>query len=164
MEKSLASLPKIKLAGIKIRTNNANEADQSTSKIGALVQKYYVDRVSESIPDRVNPDTTLHVYTDYESDHRGDYTFFMGEEVTSFDNVGDDLETHTIQSQKYVKFTTEPGPMPMVVISAWQKIWQIASQKKLGAKRSYTSDIEFYDERAADPQNTVVDIYIGIKK
>ena len=52
--------------------------------------------------------------------------------------------------------------MPGIVVEAWQKIWQM-SDSELGGVRSYIADFEIYDERAFDPQNAVVDIYIGIK-
>jgi predicted transcriptional regulator YdeE len=52
--------------------------------------------------------------------------------------------------------------MPQVDIEAWQKIWAM-SDDELGGARSYTTDFEVYDERARDPQNTVLDIYIGIE-
>ena len=32
---------------------------------------------------------------------------------------------------------------------------------KLSGKRKYIADFEVYDERASDPNNTVIDIYIG---
>ncbi len=35
--------------------------------------------------------------------------------------------------------------------------------EELGGERNYITDFEIYDERANDPQNTVLDIYIGIK-
>jgi predicted transcriptional regulator YdeE len=31
-----------------------------------------------------------------------------------------------------------------------------------GGKRAYIADFEVYDERSRDPDNTIVDIYIGI--
>ena len=33
----------------------------------------------------------------------------------------------------------------------------------LGGERRYSTDFEVYDERAANPQNAVLDIYVGIK-
>ena len=50
--------------------------------------------------------------------------------------------------------------MPDVVISAWQKIWAMDGND-FGGKRKYIADFEVYDERASNPNNTVIDIYIG---
>jgi predicted transcriptional regulator YdeE len=48
-----------------------------------------------------------------------------------------------------------------VVIDAWQKIWQMTEHDFEG-KRTYVADFEVYDGRAANPNKTVVYIYIGI--
>ena len=48
-----------------------------------------------------------------------------------------------------------------VIVNAWKEIWEMSS-KQLGGHRSYKADFEIYDERAADHQNIVLDLYIGI--
>lgn len=35
-------------------------------------------------------------------------------------------------------------------------------KKNFGGKRKYIADFEIYDQRAADPNNAVIDIYIGM--
>ena len=74
----------------------------------------------------------------------------------------DKFETITIPSSTYMKFTTEPGAMPEVVINAWQDIWKMDNLDFEG-KRKYIADFEIYDDRAVDPANSIVDIYIGIE-
>ena len=44
----------------------------------------------------------------------------------------------------------------------WQNILSMQSEE-LAGKRSYIVDFEIYDERAIDPENTVLDILIGVK-
>ena len=66
-----------------------------------------------------------------------------------------------IPAQDYIKFTNGPGVMPDVCISIWTKIWQM-SPNELGGTRSYVADFEVYDSRAIDPNNTVLDVYVGI--
>ncbi len=162
MKKEKITLPEIKLVGVKVRTNNSQEFDPLTAKIAPCVQRYFQQQIGEKIPHRKNPGTTFCAYSDYESDYTGEYTFYVGEEVTSFEDLPEGLETHIIPPQTYVKFTTEPGPMPAVVIKAWQEIWGM-SPADLGGQRRYATDFEGYDERAKDPQNVVLDIYIGLK-
>jgi predicted transcriptional regulator YdeE len=154
-------LPEIKLVGIKVRTNNALEADPMTGKIMPTIQSYFHRSLFEKISDRKKPGTTYCVYTNYESDHTGDYTYFVGEEVTCFDSLCEELTTLTIPSQSYVKFTNGPGVMPDVCIDVWKKIWNMTPED-LGAKRSYVADFEIYDERSCNPLKTTLDIYIGI--
>jgi predicted transcriptional regulator YdeE len=47
------------------------------------------------------------------------------------------------------------------VIDAWQQIWKMTTAD-FGGKRAYRADFEVYDERARDPTNTSLDIYVGI--
>lgn len=162
MKKEKAALPEIKLAGITARTNNANEADPSLAKITPTVQRWFQENLSAKIPHGVNPGRTFCAYTEYESDFRGDYTFFVGEEVSSFDGLPAGVKALAVEAQDYAKFTTNSGPMPDIVIAAWQEIWQM-TPNDLEGQRRYSTDFEVYDGRAADPQNAVVDIYIGIK-
>jgi predicted transcriptional regulator YdeE len=162
MKKTQTELPEIKLIGITARTNNANEINPSLAKITPTVQKYFHGGLPSKIPHRTKPETTFCVYTDYENGITGDYTYFIGEEVSSFENVPDGFETLSIPAQIYAKFTTEPGPMPHVVIEAWQKIWQMTEQD-FGGPRRFSADFEVYDERASDYQNAALDVYIGVQ-
>ena len=43
-----------------------------------------------------------------------------------------------------------------------KEIWKM-SAAELGGKRRYQTDFEIYDERAADHQNIVLDIFVGIE-
>ena len=151
-----------KIVGIKTRTNNRLEANSLEGKIFPVVKQYFHQNVAANIPNRMDPGTTFCIYTDYESDYLGDYTYFIGEEVTSFDGIPDDLETLIIPPQKYIKLTNGPGSMPDVVRKPWQQIWQM-TPGELGGIRSYITDFEIYDERSRDHQNIVLDIYIGIQ-
>ena len=165
MQKTLTPLQEIKLVGISVRTNNVNmlEMNPVNNKIAATVQKYFHEGLPEKINNRKKHGVTYCVYTNYESDFTGDYTYFIGEEVDSFDNISEGFESLVIPVQNYAKFTTESGPMPMVCISAWQKIWTMTAAE-FGRERAYIADFEVYDERALDHQNVVLDIYIGIQK
>jgi predicted transcriptional regulator YdeE len=162
MKKTIAQLPEIKLVGITARTNNASEMNPTTSKIGLTAQTYFHGGLAEKIAHRKNPGTTYCIYTNYESDFTGDYTYFIGEEVTSFKDAGSEFETLSIPSQNYAKFTNGPEKMPDVCISAWQQIWAM-SPSDLGEVRNYIADFEVYDERSRDLQNVTLDIYIGIR-
>ncbi|MBA8666789.1 GyrI-like domain-containing protein [Holosporaceae bacterium 'Namur'] len=152
----------IKLTGIKVRTSNKAEFNSSTAKIGATIEHYSKNQIADKIADRKNPGTTICLYAEYESDMDGEYSYFIGEEVTSYDNISKGLDIYTIPAQTYVKFTTQSGAMPNVVINAWQQIWQM-SGADLGGIRNYHADFEIYDARSKDPNNTIVDVYIGIK-
>lgn len=163
MQKTTMQLPEIKLIGITARTNNKLEMDPDTAKIGGTIQQYFHQQLAEKMTQRKNPGITYCVYTEYESDFTGDYTYFIGEEVTSFANLPKIFTELTIAPQTYAKYTSDAGPMPLVCINMWQKIWQMTTEE-FGGNRSYQADFELYDQRAKDPQNVVLDIFIGVDK
>lgn len=162
MKKELANKSEIKLVGLTARTNNQNEMNPQTSKIGELAGHFWSQDIANQIPNRKNPGVTLAIYTEYDSNEHGDYTYFIGEEVSSFEDVPSELQKLTIPAAKYQKFTTPSGKMPEVVINAWQQIWEM-SVNDFGGDRAYIADFEVYDQRTIDPANAILDIYIGIK-
>ena len=162
MKKELVNKPEIKLVGLTVRTNNKNEMNAEASKIGKLASHFWSQNIASQIPHRINPGVTLSVYTEYDSNEHGDYTYFIGEEVSSFENVSSEFQRLTIPAAKYQKFTTPEGRMPQVVINAWQRIWKMSSND-FGGERAYIADFEVFDQRANDPVQASLDIYIGIK-
>jgi predicted transcriptional regulator YdeE len=162
MKKEVLHLPELILVGITARTNNKNEAVPETAKISPTVQRYFHQALADKISHRAKPSTTCCVYTDYESDEFGDYTYFIGELVDKADRVPEGFSKIVIPAQKYVKFTNCPGPMPTVCVEAWKEIWQMSSTDFDGS-RAYLADFEVYDERARDHNNVELDIYVGIQ-
>lgn len=153
----------IKLVGISVRTSYLQELDKMQGKIFPCVQQYFHQALFEKILHRINPGTTFCAYTDYESDYQGAYTYFIGEEVKAFDHpLPDGFSTLNIPRQRYAKFTTQPAPLPDVLVNAWKAIWEM-TPAELGGQRGYQTDFEIYDERAADHQNIVLDVYVGVK-
>ncbi|NGX45333.1 MAG: hypothetical protein K940chlam2_00482 [Chlamydiae bacterium] len=163
MEQVATVKEQVKLVGISVRTSYNIEQAMEKGRIYPCVMHYFQTALFEKIPNRKNPGTTFCVYTDYESDYTGTYTYFIGEEVTSFeDKMAEELNTMIIPQQSYAKFTTKPLPMPEVVVESWKKIWAM-SASDLGAKRRYDADFEVYDERAADHDNIILDLYVGVE-
>lgn len=160
MYKTQEKLEEIKLVGLTARTSYISEMDSNTAKIGSIVKRFYDAHMSSRIRNKKS-DRVFAVYTDYESDEHGPYTYFLGCEVTSFNDVEDEFETITIPVQNYIKFTSSAGKMPDICIDMWKNIWKMNAED-LGGARSYIADFEIYDERSIDPNNTILDIYIGI--
>ena len=52
--------------------------------------------------------------------------------------------------------------MQKIKTRVWQDIWNL-NAIDLSGRRAYLADFEIYDERAQDPQNTILDIYVGIQ-
>lgn len=163
MKKEIIILPAFYIVGLGTRTNNHNEITGENAKIGHLLSRYHGDNISAKIVNKLNSGTILHVYTEYEDKHFKDYTFIIGQQVSSDVISESDLRLKKIPEQTYAKFTTEAGSMPMVCINAWQQIWEMTDEE-LGGTRSYTADFELYDERAINPESSVLDIYIAIDR
>lgn len=163
MKKSNQFLNEIKLVGITARTSNSLEANPETAKIGQTIGNYFENNLSQEIANRIKPGTTYCAYTEYEADENGQYTYFVGEEVDSFEKIPDGFEVLIIPRSNYTKFECGPGQMPTVCIDAWKEIWKM-QEADFGGRRSYITDFEIYDERAKDHGNAILDIYIGVKQ
>lgn len=163
MKKTLIERPEIKLMGIAVRTSYQQELDKMNGHIFPCVRRYFHEALFDKIPMRVNPGTTFCAYTDYDSDYKGAYTYFIGEEVKSFPaSMPEGFQTLSIPKQKYAKFTSGPAAMPDVIVTAWKQIWTMSPQD-LGGRRRYHTDFEIYDERAADHQKIVLDVFVGVE-
>jgi len=169
MQQELVVQPEIKLMGLSVRTRNQDEFNPETAKIGKLFGQFLSQNISNQIPHRKNPGVIFSTYTNYESDYQGAYTYFIGEEVSDFGNISntpEGLEKLMIPASRYLKFTTSPGKLPDIVISAWQEIWGMAESqylKNINLERIYQADFEIYDHRCADSSQAIVDIYLGVK-
>lgn len=162
MNKENTQVDNILIAGLTVRTNNQLEMNPETSKIGGLVYQYMTSNTADSLQHRTQPGKTFAVYTDYASDASGDYTYVIGEAVSSAEGQDASITTTQIPSGQYEKFTTAQGPIPEVVGNAWQQIWQM-NAADLGGQRRFDADFEVYDQRAANPAQAIIDIYIGVE-
>jgi len=143
--------------GLSALTNNQNEMT-GEAVIPSMWSEFYEKRISESIPNKKNA-SIIALYTQYESDETGTYTFAVGAEVSQSEPTPDGLDAFEIPASNYVVFTTRKGPVQEVVVETWQKIWEWSKHNA----RAFETDFEVYDERAADPSNSQVDIYISVK-
>lgn len=156
----IISKPTINLVGLKIKTSNALESNATTAVIGKTISKYY------SLIGNNQPQGLMYsVYTDYETDHTGYYTYFWGHEALANQEISsDEFETLQIPAQTYFHYKTDAGTMPDIIINAWQSIWKSEKDRMiLGKKRNYQADFEVYGESQAHDGSVIVDIYIGIE-
>ena len=163
MKRKLVERDEIKIMGLKIRTNNKIEFNPETSHISKLVNNYFTENLAHNIKHRISPNKTYSIYSEYESDESGEYSYFLGEEVSDFTHQDLSLFTAlTIPKQRYLCFTTEKGALPDIIIQSWQSIWQM-DEETLKGKRNYIADFEIFDERCKNPKDAEVDIFVGIK-
>jgi predicted transcriptional regulator YdeE len=148
------------VVGISIRTSNANEM----SGKGVIPQqwdRFINEGLLGKIPNKIESNI-LAVYTDYESDANGAYTFMLGARVSSTDSVPPGMVAKKIPAARYAVFISETGFVGKVVPETWSRIWAVPKAEP-GGSRTYKADFEVYGQRAANPQNAEVNIYVGIE-
>lgn len=155
--------PEMLLAGLQVRTSLKKESDPSTAVIYEVIQDYYNQFINEKTPHRKNPKTLICAYTNYESDYKGEFDYFVGEEVTSFDELPENICQLTVPNQKYLKFDTEVGALEKVLPEKWREIWDKEGVEDVAYIRSYGVDLEVYDRRALNPAEAQVDIFVSVK-
>jgi predicted transcriptional regulator YdeE len=148
------------VVGITARTNNAKEM-RAAGAIGKLWGRLMQENLLEKIPNRAD-ENIVAIYTDYASDKDGDYTYILGAKVSRDSGIPAGMVAKQILSGKHAVFTSERGPSSKVVPEIWQKINNLPKTVP-GGDRTYQSDFEVYDERARDPQDAVVDVYVGVR-
>jgi len=148
------------VVGLTARTSNAQETS-GKAKIGEVWQEFLQPDLVAKIPDKIGVDL-IAVYTDYETDHTGHYTYLLGIPISSAEALPSNLTVKHIPAGRYAVFRSGRGPKKEVVSAVWQRIWSL-SPKQLGGKRAFKSDFEIYDQRAADPENAQIDVYVGLR-
>jgi predicted transcriptional regulator YdeE len=137
--------------GLELRTNN----EECSVAMPAHKDRFFKENILAKIPNKINGNI-LALYTDYEGDYTKPYSWILGCEVSSLDQVPEGLVGKKIPASKYTVFTTQ-GEFPQGLIAVWQNIWQSS------LPRSYTSDFEVYPSDFDPQQNPNVKVYIAIK-
>jgi predicted transcriptional regulator YdeE len=148
------------IAGITTRTNNAQEMS-GNGKIGDVWQTFLQPSLVAKIPNKVGVDLVA-VYTDYETDHTGHYTYLLGLPITSAESLPGTLTVRQVPAGRYAVFSSGRGPLTQVVKDVWQRIWSMTPEE-LGGTRAFQTDFEIYDQRSADPANAQIDVYVGLR-
>ena len=143
-----------KVIGISVRTTNEN--GQSTKDIGELWNKFITEGILDKIPNKLD-NTIYSIYTEYEGDYTKPYTSILGCKVSTFDTVPNGMITKTINGGNYTKFISKGDLTKGSVFVEWSKIWEMDLDRK------YTSDFEVYGEKAQNPTDAEVGIYVAIK-
>ncbi|SMF47413.1 GyrI-like domain-containing protein [Pseudobacteriovorax antillogorgiicola] len=148
---------KFRVVGIAARTSHRTE-NSSKAKIPHLWKRFFAERILEKIPNRVNPQKVFAVYTEYDSDEYGEYTFILGTEVSEFRNIPEGMIGKTIKQDNYEMIQSEDGPFREVVPKVWKKVWK---NDKLREKRKFETDFESY-EIGDQNQKGTVKLFVGV--
>ena len=142
-----------KIIGISVKTTNEN--GQAAKDIGELWAKFMSENILEKIPNKVS--TAIYsIYTDYEGDYTKPYTTLLGCKVENLNSVPVGMVSKSFKSGHYSTFTSKGDLTKGAVYQAWVKIWG------MDLDRTYIADFEVYGEKAQNPTDAEVDIFVGI--
>lgn len=141
--------------GIAVRTSNEN--GQAAQDIPALWNRFMSDNLMAQIPNKTDG-AVYCIYTDYEKDHTKPYTTIIGCKVSTLDEVPKGMIGKTIEGGSFHRRTAKGNISEGLVYNEWVNIWNA------NLNRAYTADFEMYDERAANPANAEVDIFLSMNE
>ncbi|MDX2242485.1 MAG: GyrI-like domain-containing protein [Leptolyngbyaceae cyanobacterium bins.302] len=148
----------MKFIGVEAKTSSQLESNKKTAQIPGLHRKFLKEGLEEKIPNRIDSDLYFAVYTNYESDQTGTYSFILSAEVSNSDEVPDGMVAIDIPTAQYLVFTVK-GSLPHALTRTWKEIWNYFANNKV-YQRAYTADFEVYDKSFPD----LVEVYIAIQK
>src|SRR2546425_5967545 len=103
--------------GIETRTTNAREMGPGGA-IPGMWERFMKEALAEKIPNRVGT-SLIALYTDYESDADGEYSFLIGAPVAGGTTPPEGMALKQVPAGRYWKLTTDRGPVWEVVPNAW---------------------------------------------
>ena len=128
----------LQLAGIQTRTTNLNEATPE-AKIKPLWERFFQDRVAQSVPGYTAQSALYGVYSGYASDAHGAFDVTAAVQASE---VPDGLVGVAAPAGAYLVFEGQ-GAMPQTVLAVWGAVWQYFERAPAYPRR-YAVDFEEY--------------------
>lgn len=148
------TIQKFNVIGISVRTTN--EGGQASQDIPALWNKFMTEGIAEQIPNKV--DNSIYcIYTEYQKDHTKPYTTILGCKVENLDTIPNGMVGKAFDEGTYTKHIAKGNILQGMVFGEWTKIWNS------DLDRTFTADFEVYGEKAQNPENAEVDIFVAVK-
>ena len=147
------SIKPFNVIGISVTTTNVNS--QSVQDIGQLWGKFMSEGIGEKIPNKIDSNV-LSVYTNYQGDDTQPYDAILGCKVDSLDYIPEGMVGQSFEGGNYSKFVSKGDLTKGAVFGTWM---EINSQK---IDRVFNADFELYGEKAQNPTDAEVEVYVGI--
>ena len=128
------------------------------AKIPNLWKRFFSERILDKVPNKVNPNKVFAVYSEYDSDEYGEYTFILGTEVSEFSNIPEGMIGKTIQQSNYEMRESEDGPFKEVVPKIWKTVWK---DNTLRDRRKFETDFESYELDTEETKGKVK-LFVGV--
>ena len=142
------ALKSVKVKGLQVCTNNANEMHPETQKIAPLWECFF----QEVMPTLKEGATAYGVYHNYESDANGAYDVTVGTDVLE---ATEEMKEVTLEEGRYLMFPVK-GELPQAIIDTWQQVWAYFDDPSIDERRAYETDFEKYISEDE------VEVYIGV--
>ncbi|MBT2575278.1 AraC family transcriptional regulator [Bacillus sp. ISL-51] len=148
-------LEKKRFIGISERTSNKLEMT-AERKIPALWDEFW--KRDAPIMLAGGQSDVIALYSDYEQETHGQYTFSIGtftDGISTFPKYKERI----LPASSYAVFTSRSGPIEEIVIETWQEVWSWEKRHL----RTYSGDFEQYGLEAAQPLQAQIQIFIAVQ-
>lgn len=142
------------IVGIAIKTSN-HDHNKLHSDMQSLWHKFISENIIDKIPNKISNEIYC-VYTDYEGDYTKPYLALLGCKVTNVNNIPNELIGKSFNGGTYIKKIAKGNIFQGIVFDAWKAIWE------QNISRNYLADFELYGDKAQNPENSEVDIFVGV--
>ncbi|WP_256715963.1 AraC family transcriptional regulator [Paenibacillus odorifer] len=163
--------PAFKVAGYGIQTNVAGS--MYTKDIASFWSHYEGENLESKMYKILNPPKHGEVGLCIPSSDNGNATYLLGVIVEDYSKVEADMLTMDVPEAEYAVFTTPPVDTStdteqiqfvQVIKSSWKYIFEEWFKDSGYVYDETKLDFEFYDERCHSRPDTVMEIYVPVKK
>ncbi|CAK66670.1 unnamed protein product (macronuclear) [Paramecium tetraurelia] len=161
----LVQLDSFTIIGIQRNIIQKDEVDPLKAQIGKTFDEYYSKQLYDQIPNRLHPMRTHCLYfelSDGQDWLEMKYKIVVGELVSEVTNVPEGMVSMQVPAHRFCRFDCGPGPIPDVVIEAWQTLGKLNPQD-FGEDRTHDFELEVYPEDQLDRNSMKFQLYIGIQ-
>lgn len=171
MNPIIVKKPAFKVAGYGIETNIAKSS--YTKDIASFWINYNGENLETKMYNLLNPPKHGEVGLCIPSSENGTVTYLLGVIVNDFSKVKEDMQSIEVPEAQYAVFTTPPvdttnDPIQKefadIIKNTWKYIFEEWFKDSGYVYDESKLDFEFYDERCHFRPDTVMEIYVPIKK
>jgi len=171
MNPIIVKKPAFKVAGYGIKTNIAGS--NYTKDIASFWSNYDGENLESKMYEKLNPPKHGEVGLCVPSSENGNVIYLLGVIVDDFSKVQHDMITVEVPEAEYAVFTTPPvdttndleqKEFSEVIKSTWKYIFEDWFKNSGYIYDESKHDFEFYDERCHGRPDTVMDIYVPVKR
>lgn len=171
MKPSIITKQAFKVAGYGIQTDISKSS--YTKDVASFWENYEGENLESKLYEILNPPKHGEVGLCIPSSENGNVKYLLGVVVEDFSKATSDMITVEVPEALYAVFSTPPvdtsndmeqNEFSQVIKDTWKYIFEEWFKDSGYVYDESKLDFEFYDERCHHRQDTVMDIYVPIKK